>query len=264
MSLYSPVSCRTRSGGFTAVDLIASVAIVLILGALLTVVMSLGQPRGRGSRQMLSHSQLRDIQQSLVLFAQSNKKGGNDGYYPGLDSSGNVIPDGPETGYSGDGTQPAARLWIMLDGNLFTPEYIINPADSGATEYVWSPSGDADPAHPLTSTNYSYAMLSLLADGRKIEWKETLNTAAIVLGDRGIGTSKKDLSSVWTETGRGDWRGGVTRNDNSTSFETTAEFEQTKFGNNDANEFDHLFEDETGESDTLLVHRDATTAYNPH
>ena len=82
------------------------------------------------------------------------------------------------------------------------------------------------------------------------------------MSDRGIGTNRDNLSSVWTETGSGDWRGGVTRNDNSTSFEITAEFEQTKYGNADVNELDHLFEDAPNASDALMVFEDATTAYS--
>ena len=49
-------------------------------------------------------------------------------------------------------------------------------------------------------------------------------------------------SSVWTEENSGDWRGGVVRNDNSTSFETdSTDFNQTKYGNNQANTRDNLF-----------------------
>ena len=267
---------RSRSrGGFTAIDLIALLAVIFILVALVGLVLPfLGRSRGGSGRQMMNSTQLRGIQQGLVTYAQSNKKGGNDGYFPGLDSSGNVIPDGPETGHSGDGTEPAARFMLLLKGNFFTPEYMINPYDSRATEYEW-PAVEDDPAHPLTAVHYSYAMLGIAeardvdddtsaigADTRATEWRETLNTSAIVLSNRAIGTGRSDISSVWTTAGSGEWRGAVTRNDNSTSFETTAEFEQTKYGNADANAFDHLFEDEPGASDAFLVHEDASTAYS--
>ncbi len=83
-----------------------------------------------------------------------------------------------------------------------------------------------------------------------------------MMGDRAIGTGRDDLSGVWTDPGSGDWRGGVVRNDSSTSFETSAEFEQTKYGNALVNELDYLFEDAPDTSDAFLVHEDAVTAYS--
>ncbi|WP_221435399.1 hypothetical protein [Algisphaera agarilytica] len=222
---------------------------------------------------MNNNTQLRGIHQGFVIFAQSNKKGGNDGYFPGMDSSGNILPDGEATGYSGDGTEPASRLRMMLEGNFVTPDYIINPADTRAMEAEIQP-GQVE-YQGLTADHFSYAMLGLAEalrhqegryepgdDLRAIEWKETLNTAAIVLSDRALGTDRKNISSVFTEPGSGDWRGGVVRNDNSTSFETQTEFEDTKYGNNDANDFDHIFEDEPNASDAFLVFEDAVTAYS--
>ncbi len=54
------------------------------------------------------------------------------------------------------------------------------------------------------------------------EWKETINTQAILLGDRAVGDGSDPAtrSSVWTDLGSGDWRGSLIRNDGSTSFES--------------------------------------------
>jgi len=251
---------RRNEKGFSAIGLV--IVIVVIALAIVLLLPLLGQPRGSGSRFMANSTQLRGIHQSFVTFAQSNKKGGNDGYFPGLDGSGEVIANGPETYHSGDGINPAARMVILLNGNFFTPEYMINPADTRVTE-AELPAGQ-DEYENLSPDHFSYAVLGFESadDGRAIEWKETLNTSAIVMGDRGIGTGRDDLSSVWTETGSGDWRGGVVRNDNSTSFETVAEFEQTKYGHHDVNELDHLFEDAPDAVDAFLVHEDAATAYS--
>jgi hypothetical protein len=255
--------------GFTVVDLIAVIAIVIVGTVLVLLVLRyLGQPRGAGSRMMGNNSQLRGIHQGFVVYAQSNKQAGQDGYFPGLDSSGAVVPDGPDTGHSGDGTHPGARMWMLLEGNYFTADYMINPADPHAVE------AEIDPAtgqfEPITAEHFSYALLMLESTGDTEtgqeladEWKETLNTSAIAIGDRGIGTNQADLSSVWTTSGSGDWRGGVTRNDNSTSFETHPEFASTKYGNAPAIPLDHLFEDDDpAHPDTVLVHDDATTAYS--
>lgn len=257
------------------------IGVMAIAFALIMVLMPMMDRGGRVHRtQMPNNTQLRGIQQGMVTFAQSNKIGGNDGYFPGFDSSGNVVPDGPDTGNSGDGTLPGARLWMMLDSNFFTPDYIINPADAAAVEAVLDPTTGQYP--PLTADHFSYALLGLADphDGRASEWKETLNTSSLVIGDRAIGTNRSDISSVWTTAGSADWRGGVTRNDNSTSFETSAEFQSTRYGNHPANALDHLFEDAPPTSppppddpatpidesitnaDALLVHDDATTGYS--
>ena len=257
-----------RYSGFTVIDLMAVGAVLVIVVVLGLVVLSSLGTSGNSRRQMPNNTQLRGIHLGMVTYAQSNKRGGNDGFFPGLDSTGMVIPDGPDTGHSGDGTQPGARLWMLLDGNYFTPEYLINPSDPVTTEVATNPATGEH--RPLTADHYSYALSAITAttppanpDGRTAEWKETLNTAAIVLGDRAIGTGPTDISSVWTPTGSGDWRGGVVRNDNSTSFETDATgFEQTKYANHPANALDKLFEDETGGADAFLVHDDAVTAYS--
>lgn len=261
---------QSQQSGFSIFQVLVAIVIVVIAIAILLPAMG---PGHRPARQMSNNTQLRGIHQSFVTFAQSNKKGGNDGYFPGLNGSGEVLPDGPDTYHSGDGTQPAARLVLMLNGNFFTPDYMINPADMRVQE---STANEQTGNHEsLTADHFSYALLGIAEalaqdedgdfapgdDQRAIEWKETLNTSAIVMGDRAIGTGRDNISSVWTESGSGDWRGGVVRNDNSTSFETTAEFEQTKYGNALANEFDHLFEDAPDATDAFLVHENATTAY---
>ncbi len=269
-----------RQRGFTAVDLIVAVVLVLVVAALLFVL--LGVPWGRRGgtpREMINSTQLRGIHQSFYTFAQSNKVGGRDGYFPGLDGSGNVVPDGPATGHSGDGTVPAARLWMLLEGNYFTPEYLLNPQDTVKAEYRPTTGIVADPANPLTATHFSYALLALASptDGRAVEWSETLNTSAIVASDRAIGVDPTDFGSVWSDTRswrHHDWAGTVTRNDNSTSFETTAELVDTKYGRSPINPLDHLFEDapdtaddpatpvDEATADALLVHEDGVTAYS--
>ncbi|MEO1236202.1 MAG: hypothetical protein AAFX76_05375 [Planctomycetota bacterium] len=253
------MSLRTRPSGFSALELLVVIVSVVVLIALLLPM--LGGSRRGGHRPMANNTQLRGIHQGFVTFAQSNKIGGNDGFFPGLDGSGNVVSDGEATGHSGDGTHPGARLWVLLEGNFFTPDYMINPADFRAVEAETPPG--SDDYEPITADHYSYALLGILAEAERSEWKETLNTSAIVMGDRAVGTGPADLSSVWTEAGSGDWRGGVVRNDNSASFETTHRLEQTKYGGGVYNDWDDFFEDDPDTGDAYLVFRDAATAYSP-
>ncbi len=259
-----------RRAGFTMADLAAVIVIVFILAGAAFFVLVVNRPRHGVSRQMANSTQLRGIHQAMVTFSQGNKVGTDDGYFPGLDGHGNVAPDGPDTGYSGDGTHPGAQFSLLMQGNYFTPDYIINPVDRGGVKFAMASFGD-----PVLPVNYSYATLAIgptRTAEENAEWSETLNTSAIVLSDRAIGTGRTDEQSPWgayhhkstlSPGGPGNWRGTVVRNDNSTGYETTAEFADTRYGKGAVNLLDHLFTDDPAADDAYLVHGDATTAYSP-
>jgi len=130
---------------------------ILVAPLLIAILLpALGAAR-RTAQRMQNSTQLRGIHQGLVSFSSSNKN-----LYPGLSSNGDILADGPATGSSGDGDAPQARMWILLDGDFFTPEYAISPSESGnITAYPGSGA--------VTKDHYSYAMLQYKKTGSVIQ-----------------------------------------------------------------------------------------------
>ena len=228
-----------RPRGFTLVETVVVIAVVLlVLGAVL--LLSAGNffgGRRAPHRQLQNATQLRGIHQGMVIYAQGNKVGGATGYFPGLDAS----------GYPLDVTVEH-RFQVLLEADAFTPEYLINPDD--VSKVAWDPKAGV----PLISGNYSYAILDISEPGgRREEWAETLNTQAIVLSDRNIGSdADAKVQSIWSDPG--EWRGNVVRNDNSTSFELDVGDFETRYGSSKViNLGDNLFAS-PGTDDALMIH----------
>ncbi|HEX7009001.1 MAG TPA: prepilin-type N-terminal cleavage/methylation domain-containing protein [Phycisphaeraceae bacterium] len=217
---------------FTLIELLVVISIIaLLIGILLP---ALGAAR-RAATQMKSNTQVRGIHQAMVTFSQSNNS-----YYPGYNGSQFLRAVEIEFA-SASGASVEGRFAIMLAGNYFTGEYIVSPAE---TKTAWT-TGD------VTTINYSYAMLEVNynqftphADHktRRDEWRDTLNTEAIIVSDRlaqGTYNQPDTYKSVWTNE-PGDWRGSVAWNDNHVDFQSTAIIEDTSYGKV-RNENDVLF-----------------------
>ena len=203
---------------------ITLVPVVLMIGILLP---ALGAAR-RAARQMVNTTQVRGIMQGTITYG-----GTNQGYYPGLDSRGNPIDLTVE-----------GRFAEMLDQNLFSGEYLISPSE---TKIIWQ-------AGPVTTDNYSYAMLDVSDDGgRRKEWRQKMNNMAIAISDRNTGTSGASTDVMSIHTGYpGDWAGSVGFNDGSATFENYHEL-QTQYGSGPVNPNDNLFEI-AGNDDAMMIY----------
>jgi hypothetical protein len=228
--------------GFTRSELVVTVMIVVALAAvLIPAIARLTQPpRGHGL------SQVRGIHQGMVIYAESNNH-----YLPGLNAEGVGLPDGPRTGFSGPGTSPAARMWIMLNGNYFTGDLCINPVDS--TKVRWT-SGAVRREH------FSFAMLEIGGPGaRRESWRDAANPQAVLVGDRAL-SAGADVSggavpadtirSVWT-TKNGKWKGELVWADNHAGF-TDTPVQPTRYGDAPF-DADYLFEP-LGTDDAFLIY----------
>ena len=177
------------------------------------------------ARQMQSNTQCRGIHQSMVSFAQ-----GNNLYFPGVNGAA-MRANTAGLLFIPNGATIEERYRLLLDGNYFTGEYIISPAEI-KTQWL---------SGPVTPANYSFVMLEIdQTSQRQNEWRDTLNTLAPVLGDRNLDTANPQQAySIHTNT-PGDWRGSVAWNDNHAGFETAPRL-QTRLGPGPNQRDDHLF-----------------------
>lgn len=188
------IRAANHQAGWTLIELLL---VLLVLAVLLGILIPVISAMRRTADSMQRNTQTRGIHQSLVMYSQ-----GNGGYYPGLDNKGNLIDATVEY-----------RFQQLLDANYFTGEYAISPAENKS---VWA-------TGTVTSEHYSYAMSDIDAGpgGRINEWKDTLNTQAVTLSDRNIGSdTDTNVESLHNNT-PGDWFGAVAYNDNHVVFETT-------------------------------------------
>lgn len=235
----------------------SSFVLMLVVVLLIAILLpALGAAR-RTAQRMQNSTQLRDIHQGLVIAGQSNNS-----YYPGLDSKGNVLADGQADGFgtvygfdgSGDGDTVEARFWYLFENSYVMPDYAISPSEIDAI-YEWS-------GGPVTSSHYSYALLSI--DGtpggqpdareRGGEWKESVNSFAIMMSDRNISPSASAVPTSIHDPGGSAWKGSMLWNDNHVGFEQTHLAAETKYGSGALNINDDLFQ-AAGDADALLIYQ---------
>ena len=192
-----------------------------IIGCVATFMMLIGilLPLLGASRKsaLRMDPRVRGIHQGMIQYAK-----GNNDKYPGLGTNEATYTTTPSEFFTA-----RRRYQILLDGNYFTPEYLISPVETN--KIIASKN--------ISPDNFSYALLRIAGgasgdDGRRVEWAKTLNGEAPVVYDRNTGKNALgNASSLHTKKDRGDWRGNVAYNDNHTLFETGHILnKETRFG----------------------------------
>jgi len=195
-----------RRKAFTLLELLVVISIIaLLVGILLPALASARLT----ARKMQNSSQLRGIHQQMVVFAQDNKN-----FFPGL------TPTGVVNGLAGQGRLRDATFGMLERGDYYEAPYLVSPGEVDP-----SINGESPRNGPTTSYG-SFAVLeyatgpalSSPTDLGRLEWKESLQTTAVVLSDRAINLTAARPQSIWMSV-NGQWSGTVLFNDNHAQFE---------------------------------------------
>ena len=235
---------------FTLIELLVVISIIALLIAILLP--ALGQAR-KSARQMQSTTQLRGIQQGFHIYGVDN-----DDFYPGLRSltltNADYTPSSEaDTVSNGSGVDVLVRLALALEADMFTADILISPAETNPAVQKWDPNDTYTTNGGRHITSYAMSKLfdggstpeELAAEGRRREWRSTMNSRAISVGDRctsfsGAFRNPDYYQGLWSE-GEPGWVGTVVYNDNSTFFSFDNNIEGTQYGDHNNTRKDDIF-----------------------
>lgn len=171
---------------------------------------------GRDTRARFELSmRLRNIHKALITYSDGNR-----GHYPGLKPNG-----------ESDGVTVEERYAVLLEEDFITPETVVSPFETSPPK-----------------SGYSFAMLQLPEQGqRRLEWRQTLNSQAVVMSDRNIGTEQSPDGLI----DGAEWEFAVLWNDNHVGIQDS-DLIQAKYGQAPLGP-DKLFTAE-GDDDALLIY----------
>lgn len=243
-------STRPPALGITLLEtLIVIFVVVLILGIFVPVI----TPRSRvGARQLKDSTQVRGIQQAMVVWANSNKWYPMPSLFDGANATVNAAQDTKDT---------TGNIYsLMIFNSSISPEICVSPSEvspdvefkgdyqyssprtaARPSEALWDPSfrGTPEDGGRAIPGNQSYG--HLIPIGQRLEmWSDTFSSTQPVLGNRGPAFAETDAaagveSGRWQllpgrlgagsrtlqiHGGRSTWEGNIAYNDNHVSFET--------------------------------------------
>jgi prepilin-type N-terminal cleavage/methylation domain-containing protein len=278
-----------QNRGFTLIELLVVMAIIALLIGLLLPALAKARATAKLTKDA---SQIRGIHQSWLTYARQNN-----GIFPtpGLAKRlqdpvlGFVPGRGPENELMND----TARLHsLCMMNNFYTPEFAIgttepsgfvavkdnynyslyNPtAPNGGVYWDDSFESSLDPAQGAVS-NISYASMPIAGGRKPRQWRDTIDSAYPILGNRGVrdgdisdseaqGSYKKSIT-LEIHGGRKEWYGNICFQDNRVVQLGTFYPEGVKYLNPTTGQQtdDNIFKNDFP-GGTNLAHANASDAY---
>ncbi len=248
------VGNAVRSRSRRALTLVEVLIVLFVLVLIFIVLLpSIGRSgHGGGSRQIKCGTQVRNVVQAMIIFAQENK----DSYpLPSMLDLNNQTVDA-EVQRSKDTTNNV--LSILVFNSSISPELLVSPSETNSNIKVFSDYQNANPKAAVSPASAvwdpalrcdfttgeghtSYAMLMPSGDtaapsadakgrGRLVRWSNTFNATEAVFGNRGPLVTGRDAqgnvlydkksNTMAIHGGRTTWEGNIGCNDGHVNFET--------------------------------------------
>jgi len=219
------------------------VIVVLLVGAVLAMQFLAGVRRG--AWELYDGGQIRDIHQSMALWAQNNSDA-----YP-LPSRIDLTDETVAT--QGRDKDTTANIFsILIYNNFIIPEVCVSPAETNPAirvhdtyafsepptavnpkKALWDPALNADFTGGKTG-NISYAHMLPANERLEKRWRNTWDATQAVVGNRGpevkgfdvrdgkrVFTMPKKSNTFLIHGGPTTWEGNIAYNDNHVYFETS-------------------------------------------
>jgi prepilin-type N-terminal cleavage/methylation domain-containing protein len=253
-----------RKRGFTLIELLVVMAIIALLIGLLLPALA----KARATAKLTKDStQIRGVHQAWLVFAREHNGALPT---PGLiDRLPYLGVEEPGRGPEDEKMNDTARLHsASVMGNFYTPELCVGPTepsgrvavkdDYNYDQYNATPNvdqywDDSFEAKLTNASNVSYASMPI-AGGRKLrEWKDSINSAWPILGNRGVKDGLTDDSeynssiTLSIHGGGRSWLGNICYNDNHVEVLKTFKPENVNYttGNPPVVNADNIFKNDT-------------------
>jgi hypothetical protein len=252
---------RPARRGLSRVDVIVLIVSAVALLAILTMMLFRLGPESSITVGLRDMANLRQVHQGINLFAMESN-----GLYPrpGLMRRMPIEVDGewrfvPGRGDENPSYNTTDRVYSsMIAARYISPDLLISPGEVNPNVQpmrdfnyeAYSPAGhsywdDRFEANLERTSHTSYAHLLLFGDRKYLLWNDRAPGDTPLLGTRGPKDGVADPDSYTTDP-RGNWRGAIVRNDNTTVILESMVLEPPPGDPADTPQPDNLFDMEGG------------------
>lgn len=262
-----------RKRGFTLIELLVVMAIIALLIGLLLPALA----KARAQAKLLKDSsQIRGIHQSWLVFSREFE-----GVFPtpGLINrlADPVLGQTPGRGPEALAENNHANLHsVCIMNNYYTPELAVGPTEPSGkvsikddynwemlniqNDIYWDTTFVCDVANASVGSNLSYASMPIAGERKLKQWRESLDSAWAIVGNRGVSGGVVDAAYKDSITlqihGKKQWLGNICYNDNHVKPEKAFLPENVNYFAAGVATPDNIFRNDSGTSQTSTTGSD--------